>query len=109
MDWFAIVGTFCLGIVVIWLVKLFAVKLEKPEIKWLSVLMATLLGGVVLGFLGNFTKDKVPWPHEFWFYPVGMAVGLILVREQRQPASRGNATAFTALLVQACFLPPESI
>jgi hypothetical protein len=78
MNWFAMVGTLCLGIVVIWLVRLFAVKLDKPEIKWLSALMAALLGGVALGFLGHFSDQKLPWPREFWFYPIGMALGLFL-------------------------------
>jgi hypothetical protein len=78
VDWFAVTGTFCLGIVVIWLVKLFAVKLGKPEIKWLSALMAALLGGVVLGFWGHFSEQKATWPREFWFYPIGMAFGLFL-------------------------------
>jgi len=78
VNWFAIAGTFCLGLVVIWLVKLFAGKLDKPEIKWLSALMAALLGGVALGFLGHFSDQKTPWPREFWFYPIGMAVGLFL-------------------------------
>ena len=77
VDLFAVAGTFCLGIVVIWLVKLFAVKLDKPQIKWLSALMAALLGGVVLGFLGHFSEKSV-WPREFWFYPTGMAIGLFL-------------------------------
>jgi hypothetical protein len=58
VDWFAMAGTFCLGIVVIWLVKLFAVRLNKPEIKWLSALMAALLGGVVLGFRGTSLDRK---------------------------------------------------
>ena len=83
VDWFAMAGTFCLGIVVIWLVKLFAVRLNKPEIKWLSALMAALLGGVVLGFLGHFSGQKV-WPREFWFYPIGMAFGLFLLSDAIQ-------------------------
>jgi hypothetical protein len=77
MDYFEIAGTFCLGIVVIWLVRLFAVKLPQPQLRWLSALLGALFGGVVLGFLGHFASDNV-WPHEFWFYPIGMAVGLFL-------------------------------
>ncbi len=84
MNWFAMGGTFCLGIVVIWLVKLFAVKLEKPELKWLSALLAALLGGVALGFLGNFADKNLPWPREFWFYPIGMAVGLFFLSDAMQ-------------------------
>ena len=84
VDLFAVAGTLCLGIVVIWLVKLFAVKLAKPEIKWLTALLAALLGGVVLGFLGHFSEQKTVWPHEFWFYPIGMAVGLFLFSDAMQ-------------------------
>jgi hypothetical protein len=78
LDWFAIIGTFSLGIVVIWLVRLFAVQLKQPQIKWLTSLFSALLGGAALGFLGKFTQQKVPWPREFWCYPMGLAVGLLL-------------------------------
>lgn len=78
LDWFAIIGTFSLGIVVIWLVRLFAVQLRQPQIKWLTSLFSALLGGAALGFLGKFTEQKVPWPREFWCYPIGLAVGLLL-------------------------------
>jgi xanthine/uracil permease len=84
VDLFAVAGTFCLGIVVIWIVKLFAVKLGKPEIKWLTVLLAALLGGAVLGFLGHVSEQKTVWPHEFWFYPIGMVVGLFLFSDTTQ-------------------------
>jgi hypothetical protein len=78
VNWFAIIGTFCLVFDVIWLVRLFAIKIEQPQIKWLTALLSALLGGAALGFLGKFTDQKVPWPREFWCYPIGLAVGLIL-------------------------------
>jgi len=78
MDWFAIIGTFCLGIVVMWLVRRFAVQLTGvPQLKWLTALLSALLGGAALGFLGRFTQQKVPWPREFWCYPIGLFVGLL--------------------------------
>ncbi len=76
-DWLALIGTFCLGVVVMWLVRLFAVRLVTPTISWLAALMSALLGGTALAFLGHFSKDVV-WPHEFWGYSIGLAIGLFI-------------------------------
>jgi hypothetical protein len=78
VDWFAMAGTFCLGIVVMWIVRLFVVKLEKPELTWLTALLTALFGGAAIGLLGKFSQNGIVWPKEFWFYPIGLAVGLFL-------------------------------
>jgi hypothetical protein len=59
------------GVVIIWLVRLFAVQLTKPELRWLTALLGALFGGVALGFLGHL-KSGNNWPNEFWFYPEKM-------------------------------------
>ena len=82
-DWLALIGTGCLGIVVMWLVRLFAVRLVTPTITWLAALMSALLGGTALAFLGKFSIGKV-WPHEFWGYSIGLALGLFFFSDAVQ-------------------------
>jgi hypothetical protein len=76
-DWLAFAGTCCLGIVMMWLVRLFAVKIEKPTISWLGALASALLGGVTLKYFNNFSVAHV-WPREFWGYTIGLVVGLFV-------------------------------
>jgi hypothetical protein len=63
-----------------WLVRLFAVRLVKPTTAWLAALMSALLGGIALGFLGHFSNNVV-WPHEYWGYSIGLALGLFIFRD----------------------------
>jgi hypothetical protein len=82
-DLLAFIGTFCLGVVMMWLVRLFAVRIVTPTISWLGAFVSALIGGAALGFLGHYSKGSV-WPHEFWGYSIGLAAGLFFFSDAVQ-------------------------
>jgi len=64
-------GTLCVGIVVMYFVKLYHSRMKEFDIKTLGSVLGMLFGGVVLSFIN---RDSA----SYWYYPIGLLVGLII-------------------------------
>lgn len=70
MNVVAAIGSTCLGIVVLCISWYFVRRFNSFTPQTLSAVISIILGGVVAGFL---SEDKSVW----WFYPIGLFIGLI--------------------------------
>ena len=68
----ASIGALCVGIVTMYWVKYYHKRMKGiVDIKTLSSLLAILFGGTVLNYI---KMDQ----NAFWYYPIGLFVGLVL-------------------------------
>ena len=67
-----VIGAFCLGVTIGWLVRFFLARLEKFDIKALAAVVSILVGGAVARFLGG-----DPFHVATWMYPIGLLVGVL--------------------------------
>jgi O-antigen/teichoic acid export membrane protein len=86
------IGATCLGAVIGWLVRYFIRRFERFGPAALASIVSLILGGAVVKFL---EADRSVW----WFYPIGLFVGMaiyqvIAIRYGRSPntdpSSPGN-------------------
>jgi undecaprenyl pyrophosphate phosphatase UppP len=77
MNWFAIVGSFALGLVVAWLVRRSLDGVKNVGVKAVGSLLSLIFGSAVIAFLGHFLAPNEVFPKEYWLYPIGFLVGLI--------------------------------
>ena len=69
MSYIPAIGATCLGAVVGWLVRYFIRRFDKFGPAALGSVISIVLGGAVIKFL---EADRSVW----WFYPIGLVVGM---------------------------------
>lgn len=67
----ASVGSLCAGIVTTYFIKMYLTRVKKFDLKGLSAVLLMLFGGSTLSFI------KMD-PKAYWFYPIGLFLGLVL-------------------------------
>jgi len=78
MNLLEVLGAFCFGVAIVFFVRLGLSSVKTAQVKVFTGIMCAVIGGGTLLLLGSIMNNAVPWPEEFWAYPVGLAVGLSL-------------------------------
>lgn len=81
MQILPLLGAFCCGLAVIYLVRRWSSESLPDQVKVFTSLTAVVAMGGALLFLGA-NLGPAPWPVEFWAYPVGVLVALILWKKR---------------------------
>jgi uncharacterized membrane protein len=84
------IGLACLGAVISYLCMFFVARLKTHTVSALSAVVVILLGGVV----GKFLTTNTPAKDAIWWYPIGMAIGLVVWIGIRFAGPTGLITAF---------------
>lgn len=78
MDWVIVVGALSLGLLIGALVGWYFSEAQKTTPVVLGVSISALVGSSVLAMFSFLSGSHGP-SHEYWFYPVGLLIGFVIV------------------------------
>jgi F0F1-type ATP synthase assembly protein I len=78
LDWVVVAGALCLGILIGALVGWYVSEAQKTTPLVLVVSISALVGSSVLAMFSFLAGLRGP-THEYWFYPVGLLIGFVIV------------------------------
>ena len=78
MDWIIAAGALSLGILIGAIVGWYFSESKIITLTVLAGCISALVGSSVLAMF-SFLAGKSAPPHEYWFYPVGLLIGFVIV------------------------------
>ena len=78
MDWVIVAGATSLGVLIGALVGWYFSESQKTTPLVLGVSISALVGSSILAMFSFLAGAKGP-THEYWFYPVGLLIGFVIV------------------------------
>jgi hypothetical protein len=78
LDWVIVTGALCLGILIGAIVGWYFSEAQKTTAVVLGFSISALVGSSVLAMFSFLAGLRGP-THEYWFYPVGLLIGFVIV------------------------------